>query len=167
MESGGAAPVLSMPDQFPPSIWDRLLAAEGEHRPGGLVGIDKIKAQVARDVENILNARQALFLAGAQYSLAARSVIGFGLTDFAHVTTYGTHEMEEVCRSIERAILAHEHRLRHVQVRFRGTSLIAGRWGFDVVAELRVGDAREPISFEAVMDSSKQNFSVQQGAGPA
>lgn len=160
-------PVLSMPDQYLPSIWDRLLAAEGEHRPGGLVGIDKIKAHVARDVENILNARQALFLAHTHDSVAARSVMGFGLTDFAHVTTYGAHEMDEVCRSIERAILSHEHRLRQVRVRFRGTSLIAGRWGFDVMAELRVGDAREPVSFEAVMDSSKQTFSVQQGARAA
>lgn len=146
--------------QFTPSFWDRLIDVESSTRTSVLVDIGKIKECVARDVENILNARKTALTEHELGFAASGSVIDYGLLDFAHVTTYGTDDLGNVCKSIERAIGAHEHRLKNIHVSFRGVSAFAGRWGFDVTADLHVSGATELISFQAVMDSSKQNFSV-------
>lgn len=146
--------------QFLPSVWDRLIDSSSHERPGILVDMEKIKESVVRDVENILNSRKTPINDVQPGSQVASSVLSYGLHDFAHVTSYGTEDLAGVCRSIEDAICAHDQRLSHVVVRFRGTSAFAGRWGFDVMADLNVTGATEIINFQAVMDSSKQNFSV-------
>lgn len=146
--------------QYLPSVWDRLIDSSNHERPGVLVDMEKIKESVVRDVENILNARKTPINGIQLNALVAGSVLNYGLQDFAHVTSYGTEDLAGVCRSIEDAICAHDQRLSHVVVRFRGTSAFAGRWGFDVIADLFVAGATEVINFQAVMDSSKQNFSV-------
>lgn len=145
--------------QFTPSFWDRLVDGGGS-KINALVDIGKIKEWVARDVENILNARKVELAEYSIGALARDTVVDYGMQDFAHVTTYATDDLVRVCKSIERAIAAHEHRLKNISVVFRGESVFAGRWGFEVAADLHVAGATELISFQAVMDSSRQNFSV-------
>ena len=153
--------------RFVPSLIDRLvdaapLAASEPLRPAH--SIEQLKDAVARDVEYLLNARHGSSRAALdRYPNARHSIAGFGLDDFAAMSMSSLDDRAAICRSIERAILDHEPRLRHakVEIDLRGTA--TQRLCFSIRAMLVAHPMQEPVNFDAVLQTTTQSYAVQTG----
>ena len=83
------------------------------------LSLDELKNTVARDVEAILNTR----IAHTENELATlpecqKSVLTYGLNDFAGLSLASHYDRAFICKSIQQAIARHEPRLQQVQVTF-------------------------------------------------
>lgn len=107
-------------NRFEPGLLEKLFG-EGAHRPAPAVvrqlSLDELKGAVARHIESLLNARIAFTderLAGLPE--CRRSVLTFGLNDFAGLSLASHDDRMTICHSIQRAIERHERRLKRVAV---------------------------------------------------
>lgn len=149
--------------RFAPSLLDRLLddapLAAGEPA-APQVSIEQLKDSVVRDLEALLNARCGLQReALAAHPQAQRSILSFGMLDFSSMSLANTDERDEICRAIERAIHAHEPRLKNVRVTLSEEAGV-NRLMFAIHALLIANPAREPVNFNATLHPSTQLYSV-------
>lgn len=147
------------------SLFDRLLGAH-QDVPEGIMptySLDQLRNAVAADLECLLNTRTALTadtaLLGPQ---ARRSVLSFGVPDFAARVLASSEDQRHIARSLAQAIEWHEPRLRRVGVDFqvdpaRGTAL-----HFTVRALLVVTPLKEGVSFDAVLMPAASRYHVTQ-----
>lgn len=141
-----------------PSVWDRLTGEMDEAAPlATTVNLDKLKESVARDVEALLNSRNALG------ETAERSVLGFGVRDFVGRILSRPEDRQYVADCLARAIAAHESRLRNVRVEFRPGGTSVNALTFAIRADLLVHPAHEVVSFDAVLQPSLSQFAVSRG----
>src|SRR4051812_6131058 len=100
---------------FMPTLFERLFdenpASAAEYSLPRL-SLDDLKDSVARDLEALLNTRSGLGeITLEPYPASADSVLSFGMTDFVGRSLANPADRHFICRSIERAIAAHEPRL--------------------------------------------------------
>ena len=126
------------------------------------MSIDQLKDTVARDVESLLNSRRGPE-SGSLSALAnaKKSVLAFGLDDFAAKSMSSHADREAVCRSIEQAISNFESRLRNVRVTLEPDLADAQRLRFAIQALLVAHPLQEPVSFDAVLQTTTQHYAVQ------
>ena len=153
--------------RFVPSLLDRLLDAQPQTRGETVrptLCVEQLKEAVARDVEFLLNARHgAARLALERYPHARRSIVGFGLDDFAAMSMSSLVDRAAICRSIERAITDHETRLQHVQVDLDRRDSASQKLRFVIRAVLVTHPLQEPVSFDAVLQTTTQSYAVETG----
>lgn len=153
--------------RFVPPLLDRLIdSAPGANaeplRPS--FSIDNLKDAVARDVESLLNARRGSTRASlADYPGVRTSVAAFGLEDFASMSMTGAVDRAAICRSIERAIADHEPRLRHARVEIEQRDGSTQKMRFSIHAVLVAYPLQEPVNFDAVLQTTTQNYAVSTG----
>lgn len=124
--------------------------------------LEQLKDAVARDVEALLNARHgARREALADFPNARASVVGFGLDDFVAMSMASTVDRDAICRAIERAITTHEPRLRSVRVELDRRDAQTQKLRFSIKAVLVAHPMHEPVSFDAVLQTTTQNYAVQ------
>lgn len=154
---------------FEPSLLDKLFDDEPHAPlPSALrqLSLEELKATVARDIESLLNTR-IVFEDDDFHGLpeCRRSVLTYGLNDFAGLSLASYDDRTYICQSLANAIERHEPRLRNVgvalEVNERATSVLC----FGITAVLLVGPAREPVSFDAMLQPSTLQYSVQRGRG--
>lgn len=150
--------------RFTPTVFDRLFddasSQTHDHLLRGLT-IEQMKDGVARDVEALLNTRLALSADQlSPYPLARRSVLAFGMSDFVGKSLESAEDRRTICELIERAISLHEPRLRDVTVTLSGPSTRLYALSFSVTALLVLDPATEPISFDALLHPTTQQYSV-------
>lgn len=145
---------------YTPGLLDRLLGA----RPGGLT-LEQYKDSVARDLEDLLNTRCALpeELLRA-YPECARSIINYGLIDFAGLCLNSAEDRTRVCAALKAAIERHEPRLRQVQARLEREHGSINRISFAITATLAGLPQREAVSFDAVLQPSSLHYSINRNA---
>jgi type VI secretion system protein ImpF len=151
--------------RFTPSLLDRLFDASPETRQETVrltLSLEQLKDCVARDVEALLNCRCALSpdaLAGLRE--VQTSIVRFGLDDFSPRSLASVADRDFICRSIERALADHEPRLRgtrvHLDVRDGG---VGSGVRFLIQAMLHVYPSDEPVSFDAVLQTGNQQYTV-------
>lgn len=152
---------------FEPSFFDKIF----DDQPMGAVrrrlSLEQLKDSVARDLEALLNTR-VVFDAemAASFPLAARSVAGFGLADFAGLSLANVHHRRQICSSIESAIAAHEPRLRDVRVDLELHRNAVNALYFSINAVLVVRPAQEPVSFDALLTPTSLQYSVSRHRRP-
>lgn len=150
--------------RFTPTVLDRLFDEVSnqphDHLLRGLT-LDQMKDCVARDVEALLNTRMTLrdeqF---APYAHVRQSVLSFGMSDFVGKSLERVDDRRSICELIERAITVHEPRLRDVVVTLSGPSTRLHALSFSVMALLVLDPATEPISFDALLHPSTQQYTV-------
>lgn len=150
--------------RFTPTVFDRLFddasSQPHDHLLRGLT-LDQMKDSVARDVEALLNTRLALRDDQlSAYAHARRSVLSFGMNDFVGKSLENVEDRRTICELIERAISLHERRLQNVSVTLAGTSSRMHALSFSVTALLVLDPATEPISFDALLHPTTQQYSV-------
>lgn len=150
--------------RFEPFLLDRMLDlgpqgdADGARRS---MSLEQIKDSVARDIESLLNTRCGLARDRVEaYREASRSVLTFGLTDFVGLSLDSPHDCDLICRSISQAISRHEPRLRAARVSLERREHGGLGLNFHIHALLVVNPAREPVSFDAVLQPTTQQYSV-------
>lgn len=151
--------------RFTPTVFDRLfddasLRPQHDHLLRGLT-LEQMKDSVARDVEALLNTRLALDEEQlSAYAHARRSVLSFGMSDFVGKSLERADDRRDICETITRAISTHEPRLRDVTVTLAGPSTRLHALSFSVTALLVLDPATEPISFDALLHPTTQQYSV-------
>lgn len=159
--------------RYAPSLLDRLSSGDRD-APAGVrasLGLDDIKANVARDVEHLLNAR-CVFDEEAirRHPRAARSVANFGMPDISALSLASPVDRATISRQIRDAITNHEPRLRNVRVELTTSSLGSRDRSlrFAIDAHLVLDPASEPVSFTALLQPSTQQYRVDSlGVNPS
>jgi type VI secretion system protein ImpF len=153
--------------RFVPSLLDRLIDAAPKSRaePIRLAhSIEQLKNAVARDVESLLNARHGSSRdALERYPNVRGSIAAFGLDDFAAMSMSSTVDRASICKSIARAITDHEPRLRNVAVDLDKRDVATQKLRFSIHAVLLAHPLQEPVNFDAVLQTTTQNYAVQAG----
>ena len=153
---------------FTPGLFDRLVERPNSERrslgPAGTVprvSLEEMKDSVARDLEALLNTRAVMpDEALRRFPECARSILAYGLHDFAGLSLSSTDDRAFICRSLEAAIARHEPRLRNVQARLELREDAVNRLNFSITALMVVSAAHEPVNFDAVLQPSSQHYTI-------
>jgi type VI secretion system protein ImpF len=142
---------------FTPGLFDRLL----DHCGGACLSLEQWKDALARDLEDLLNTRCALPEELLRtYPECARSIVNYGLADFAGMCLSSSEDRARVCACLKTAIERHEPRLRNVQARLERQGGSINRVSFAISATLAGLPMREAVSFDAVLQPSSLHYSI-------
>jgi type VI secretion system protein ImpF len=154
----------SDPPGIRPSLLDRLIDTEPErtreavqHR---LISVGKAEAQVARDVEMLLNTKGPAFPPLPAYREVNNSLYTYGLADFTSHSPKNSAVRQSLRQEIERAIFRFEPRLKQVTVRIETESTNEQTIRFKITGLLVVDPVREPIMFDTFLDISSCEYVV-------
>ena len=150
--------------RFEPGLLDKLFD-DDPHSPAPAavrqLSIEELKGTVARDLESILNSR----IVFTEHELALlpecrRSILTYGLNDFAGLSLASHYDRAFICKSIQQAIERHEPRLQRVTVTLELNERSTNALYFAIQALLVVHPAQEPVSFDAMLQPSTLQYSV-------
>lgn len=155
---------------FTPGLFDRLLGLPQRGGGGTLSrsALEEMKDAVARDLEALLNTRSVVpehLLKG--YPECARSVVAYGLRDFADLSLSSPSDRAAICLCIEKAIACHEPRLRKVKAHLELRDGAVNRLNFSITALLVASAAQEAVNFDAVLQPSTLSYSISKAARAA
>lgn len=151
-------------NRFEPGLLDKLFG-DGPNQSAPAVArqlsLDELKGTVARHIESLLNAR-ITFTDERLVGLAEckRSVLTYGLNDFAGLSLASHDDRTTICDSIRRAIERHEPRLKQVAVKLEINAQSTNVLCFAIRALLVVHSAEEPVNFDAMLQPSTLQYSV-------
>lgn len=147
--------------RFEPSFFEKLFDDSPTESARRRLTLEELKESVARDLESLLNARSILDeIRCADYPLAARSALTYGLRDFAAMNLSNPEHRREICRSIERTILCHEKRLREVRVDLELGLPSVNALHFAIHALLMVRPVQERVNFDASLQPTTLQYAV-------
>lgn len=154
----------SVMQRFTPSLFERLFddhALTGvDHLLRGL-SVEQMKASVANDLEALLNSRLGLLEEMTEdFPCARRSILTFGLRDFAGLSFESVTDRLRICDSITATIERHEPRLRNVTVVLYVEDQRQPLLNFSVNAMLVLAPAFEPVSFDALLQPMTHKYAV-------
>lgn len=146
------------------SILDRLLDdAPDELRESatGQYDIRALKQSVARDLEALLNTRKGDVDARlAEFPLARRSVIGFGVSDLTSISLLNPDDRARLREELRSAIIHYEPRLTRVRVELEAPRETERMLRFRVDAVLSTHPSRPPVTFDATLQLSSKVYRV-------
>ena len=149
---------------FTPGLFDRLLDYPVSGAGRGQVtrmNIEELKDSVARDLEALLNTRTVIpegIL--KRYPECSRSIITYGLNDFAGRSLSSHDDRAYICQCLEKAIARHEPRLRNVKASLELREDSINRLNFAITALLVVSTSQEPVNFDAVLQPSSLQYTI-------
>lgn len=151
--------------RYAPGLFDRLIDDHTAGQSGASIAtwsIEHLKDAVARDLESLLNTRAAmpeqLF---AAYPEASRSVLTYGLIDFAGMCMTSDIDRARICAAVLLTIERHESRLHSVTAALRVRSSHINRFDFVISGKLRAQAASDLVHFDAVLEPSTQQYSIR------
>lgn len=149
-----------------PSLLDRLLddspEASSEPASARMQDVRDLKAAVGRDLQALLNTRrEALDELPSDYAEVTRSLVNYGLPDFSALSVVSMDDRGRMARVLEEAIVLFEPRLERVQVTLEPPRTHDQALRFRVEALLRVRPSPEPVTFDAVLQLSTQQYDVR------
>ncbi|NHZ99007.1 type VI secretion system baseplate subunit TssE [Massilia sp. CCM 8734] len=149
---------------FTPGLFDRLMDVPVNGSSSGTVtrmSIEDMKDSVARDLEALLNTRTVIpELLLQRYPECGRSIVTFGLNDFAGRSLSSTDDRAYICLCLEKAIARHEPRLRNVKASLEVREDSVNRLNFAITALLVVSSSQEPVNFDAILQPSSLHYTI-------
>jgi type VI secretion system protein ImpF len=145
-----------------PGLLDRLLGEYGaSNRAGQGLTLEQFKDSLARDLEDLLNTRCALPEEMLRaYPECARSIVNYGLIDFAGMCLSSSEDRTRICAALKTAIERHEPRLRNVQARLEREAGAINRVSIAISGTLAGLPFTEAVSFDAVLQPSSLHYSI-------
>lgn len=146
-------------------LLDRLVDAdpsEQSDRPlSATAAMDVVRVSICNDLEELLNTRRRHRSWDPQLSELDRSLVGFGLPDFASGAFNDPHRREELRVLIEASIRRFEPRIASLKVTLvDATDKVSGTLRLRIEALLHAEPAPEPIAFDTVVDLLDKNVTV-------
>jgi len=153
---------------YTPGLFDRLLGVP--LRTTQRMSAEDMKDAVARDLEALLNTRAVLapgLLDG--YPECGRSIVSYGMQDFAELSLSSPSDRALICECIEKAIACHEPRLREVKATLEMRHGAVNRLDFSITGLLVASRSQEAVNFDAVLQPSTLSYSINKAgrAAPA
>ena len=153
---------------YPPGLLDRLLGERAQGAGNGTVSrlsMDQLKDSVARDLEALLNTRIGIAPELLDdFPECRKSIISYGLIDFAGFCLSSTDDRAAICASLKAAIEQHEPRLQEVSASLELEQGSVNRLNFVINAVLKVEASAEPVNFNAVLQPSSLHYSISKAA---
>jgi type VI secretion system protein ImpF len=150
---------------FVPGLFDRLDADDDAPQSRRLASSrkgDEWRDSITRDLEALLNTRSALLPdALADYPEVGKSIVNYGLIDFAGMCMTSDSDQKRICTAVRMAIERHEPRLHKVTATLQPRKGAINRVDFVITAQLKNAPVAEPMHFNAVFQPSLQRYSVQ------
>ena len=149
---------------YTPGLFDRLMDTPVHGAASGTVtrlSIEDLKDTVARDLEALLNTRTVIpedLL--KQYPECSRSIVTYGLNDFAGLSLSSSDDRAHICQCLEKAIARHEPRLRNVRASLEVQEGSINRLNFAIAALLVVHSSQEAVNFDAVLQPSSLHYTI-------
>lgn len=149
-----------------PSLLDRLfddeLEVKREPVTTRLQTVRMLERSVSRDIESLLNSRQpALEAVPSEFDEANRSLLIYGLPDFTSFSLVKQDDRNRIRAAVEQAINVFEPRLERVHVSLEATRGNDRGLRFRIDALLRVDPAPEPVTFDAFLQLTTQQYVVR------
>ncbi|MGE0480573.1 MAG: type VI secretion system baseplate subunit TssE [Phycisphaerae bacterium] len=142
-------------------LLDRLIGAGGGGVPTGSAAQARLwRDAVRRDLENLLNTRLRFLSPPAELVELERSLVNYGVPDFAGASFADPRQQAELERLLEKTIRHFEPRLHRLRVqvqRARGEERVLR---FRIDAAMQIGDQFEPAVFESRLDARTSTFYV-------
>lgn len=149
---------------FEPSFLEKLFDEDPRAPAAGVLkrlSIEQVKESVARDIEGLLNSRMVFSDESLQaFPECRKSVITYGLNDFSGLSLASSFDRAYICRSLEQAITLHEPRLKNVRATLDLRNRSSNSLHFSISAMLELHPAREPVSFDALLQPTTLQYSV-------
>jgi type VI secretion system protein ImpF len=149
---------------FPQTLFDKLLGEKPSKTTHGAVTrltMEQVKDSVASDLEALLNTRAVISEDSLQsYPECNRSILSYGLSDFAGLSLASIDDRAFVCRGLERTIARHEPRLRNVRATLEVDQNSINKLYFGITALLVIHESKEPVSFDALLQPSTLQYSI-------
>jgi type VI secretion system protein ImpF len=153
-----------MNENIIPSILDRLIDNDPELSQEAAqdryLDIRQIKAQVVRDLENLLNTRRHIFDPPDGFKEVAESLFTYGVSDFTSQNPGNISVKKSIKQDMEKVIARFEPRLKNVSVVVEGDSRI-NSLRFRINAMLVVEPESEPVSFDTFFDVNRGEYTVK------
>lgn len=140
-----------------PSLLDRLCGAPPRQ------SLEELKEAVARDLEALLNTRCCIGPEPDGFPECARSLLTYGLADFAGRSLGSASDRDWICACLKAAIERHEPRLKNVVAQLEADAGSINRIRFSIRATL-VARSGETVSFDADLQPSSLHYTIQRGA---
>ena len=156
---------------FAPGLLERLFGERAQAASNGApatitrLSMEQLKDSVARDLEALLNTRLGIapdLLDG--YPESRKSIISYGLIDFAGFCLSSTDDRAAICASLKAAIEQHEPRLKEVSASLEMEPGSVNRLNFVINAILKVDQSSESVNFNAVLQPSSLHYSISKAA---
>lgn len=148
---------------YAPGVFDKLMAGSKGQSNTVVTSLtlEEMKDVVARDLESLLNTRSVLSEDMLKrYPECSKSIVTYGLNDFAGLSLSSANDRNYICRSLEQTISRHEPRLRNVRASLEMEDGSTNRLNFAIAALLVVKMEQEPVSFDAVLQPSSLQYSI-------
>lgn len=149
---------------YTPGLFDRLMDRPVHGASSAAVSrlsLEELKDSVARDLEALLNTRAAIRDEQLKpFPECARSIVTYGLNDFAGLSLSSTDDRAHICSSLEKAIGRHEPRLRNVRAALVVQEGTINRLNFAITALLVLNAEQEPVNFDAVLQPSSLHYTI-------
>jgi type VI secretion system protein ImpF len=149
---------------YTPGLFDRLMDTPVAGAASSTVTrltIEDLKDTVARDLEALLNTRTVIPEDLLKlYPECSRSIVTYGLNDFAGLSLSSSDDRAHICQCLEKAIARHEPRLRNVRASLEVQEGSINRLNFAIAALLVVNSAQEAVSFDAVLQPSSLHYTI-------
>jgi type VI secretion system protein ImpF len=158
---------------FTPGLFDRLLGVPVRGATSATVSrmsAEDLKDAVARDLEALLNTRSVIPEGSLKaYPECSRSIVTYGLNDFADRSLSSPADRAYICMCLEKAIGRHEPRLRNVKALLEVRENTVNRLNFSITALLVGSSSQEAVNFDAVLQPSTLQYSISKAgrAAPA
>lgn len=130
-------------------LFERLVdenpAVQREAQPFRIYDVAGVRASVERELGRLLNTRCPL--PASAVDERDRTVLDYGIPDFAYLAASSGTDVEKLARILERAIAAYEPRLKEVHVSLEPASRNNAGVVGTISGILVVGSVNEPVSF--------------------
>ncbi len=141
------------------SVLDRLIATE-DWPATRAQSIRFLKEAMKRDMEWLLNTRQALLPAAARTAPDRKSVVQYGLIDTSVLSFASANDHRVLQQAIYDSILAFEPRLKNLRVVVEEGTEKKRQLRFHIEAQIRLDPAPEEITFDTVLDLTSGEYTV-------
>lgn len=151
--------------RFTRGLFDRLdnegEPASGNRQAARARAVEQAMRSITRDLQALLNTRSALSQASLKpYDEVARSIVNYGLIDFAGMCVTSNADQHDICHAVRLAIERHEPRLHKVAVTLQPRQGAINRVDFVITGRLKSAPHDDPLSFNAVFRPSLQQYAI-------
>ncbi len=147
-----------------PSLLDRLMddepAVTREPVRHQAATVRQVKGAVARDLENLLNAKNFFPALPPVYRELNGSLFVYGLPEFISANPRSPAVRLRLRQELMKAVARFEPRLRNVTVRIEETEKNERSLKFKITGLLVLDPVAEPVTFDTVFDINRQEYSV-------
>ena len=134
-------------------LFERLVDEDphtpGEAQPFRIYGVAALRASVGRELMRLLNTRCPRL--GGVVNEADRTILDYGIPDFAHLSAGSDTDTQQLARILERTIAIYEPRLRNVRVTVERSRMSQSAVVGSIEGMLVVGNVNEPVSFPLLL----------------